>query len=110
MADAATDGELLAGVASGDRAALASLYERYSKRLHDFARRTPSDQSVGAARFLHEVRRPDQPLRRDARPVRALAPNQPRFDADHVQAGVEQPEGHVLATRSDPENDYVGRI
>ena len=41
MADTtATDGVLLAGIAGGDKQALALLYERYSTRLHDFVHRT----------------------------------------------------------------------
>lgn len=44
----ASDDELLAGVAARDRAALGSLYERYSKRLHDFARRTVRDPDAAA--------------------------------------------------------------
>jgi len=48
LATRVSDDALVAAIASGDRSALASLYERYSKRLHDFARRTVQEPQAAS--------------------------------------------------------------
>ncbi len=51
---------------------------------------------------------PDHHLGGDAPPVGALAPHQLGLHPDHVETGLGQTPGHVLATRPHPHHDHIG--
>ena len=59
------------------------------------------------ARGVHRLARAQQRLRRDARPVRALAADQLALDQGDPQAALGQLAGAVLARRAAADDDHV---
>jgi hypothetical protein len=59
------------------------------------------------ARFGEHLGWPQERLRRDARPVRALTADQPVLDERHLQAAIGEPRGRLFAGRSATDHDDV---